>query len=152
MFRSRRHVIAASAVSLAMLGACSSGSSPNAPGPASTGAIRTIRITALDALRFRPARVTVKAGERVRFDVTNAGANKHEFIVGGKDVQMQHEQQMGAGASMSSGMQMNLPALTLPAGQTKTATVAFDSPGRLLYGCHQPGHYAAGMVGSIDVT
>ena len=36
-------------------------------------------------------------------------------------------------------------------GETATLVYTFDEPGELLYGCHVPGHYAAGMVGTITV-
>lgn len=37
-------------------------------------------------------------------------------------------------------------------GQTKEATVTFEDPGEILYGCHIEGHYDAGMVGTVTVT
>ncbi|HSJ43832.1 MAG TPA: hypothetical protein VK923_04015, partial [Euzebyales bacterium] len=33
-----------------------------------------------------------------------------------------------------------------------TEARTFVEPGDVLYGCHQPGHYDAGMVGVIEVT
>lgn len=37
-------------------------------------------------------------------------------------------------------------------GETQEVTVTFDRAGTILYGCHVPGHYAAGMVGTLDLT
>jgi uncharacterized cupredoxin-like copper-binding protein len=37
-------------------------------------------------------------------------------------------------------------------GETGRVTMTFDFAQRLLIGCHEPGHYEAGMVGSIDVV
>lgn len=45
-------------------------------------AARTVRVTANDRLRFRPAALSVKAGETVAFTVTNSGKLAHEFVVG----------------------------------------------------------------------
>jgi len=42
-------------------------------------------------------------------------------------------------------------AFVLDPGQTKETTWTFTAAGELLYGCHQPGHYGAGMVGTITV-
>jgi uncharacterized cupredoxin-like copper-binding protein len=83
--------------------------------------------------------------------VTNQGSNPHEFVLGDEAVQMQHEGQMSSDGSMH-GMDMDLPALTLTPGETKETTVTFDEPGTILYGCHEPGHYDGGMVGTITVT
>lgn len=41
--------------------------------------------------------------------------------------------------------------LSLEPGETGELTWRFTGSGEVLYGCHQPGHYAGGMVGSIDV-
>lgn len=149
-----RVTLALSAAALLALSACSK-SSTGAQSTASDGKEgRTIRITALDALRFDPAQVSVKAGERIRFVVTNAGSTEHEFFVGDEAMQMSHEQEMTPGGSMqSSGMEMGgMPALTLAPGETKEATATFDQPGQILYGCHEPGHYSGGMAGTITVT
>lgn len=146
------------------LAACSSGStsSNGAAGSPSMGSMggmgssaagaTTVDITASDTLKFDPSQVTVKAGEPVTFVVTNGGSTIHEFVVGDEALQMADEQQMGSGGSMSPGMNMDLPALTLSPGETQEATVTFDKPGVLLYGCHQPGHYQGGMVGTINVA
>lgn len=147
-----RKSIAFAAIGLAMvfvLAACSKGGTAGSTGTASSPAARTIGVKMLDTLKFDPATVTVRAGERVRFVVTNIGSNKHEFIVGDEQVQMAHEGQMGMSSMPMSG---NLPAFELAPGATKDVTVTFGQAGTLLYGCHEPGHYAAGMVGTITIS
>ena len=52
---------------------------------------RTIKITALD-IRFDKIRLHVRAGETVRFIVTNNGQLNHEFIIGDAREQAEHEQ------------------------------------------------------------
>jgi uncharacterized cupredoxin-like copper-binding protein len=39
-----------------------------------------------------------------------------------------------------------------PAGKTVRLVYSFDQPRTLEYGCHVPGHYAAGMRGTITIT
>jgi len=40
----------------------------------------------------------------------------------------------------------------VPAGTTRATTVTFGpSTGTMLFGCHLPGHYAYGMVGTIEI-
>jgi uncharacterized cupredoxin-like copper-binding protein len=43
-------------------------------------------------------------------------------------------------------------AFVLEPGETKEMTWHFTQSGEVLFGCHQPGHYAAGMKGTITVS
>jgi len=134
------------------LAACSSGSEAGTgSGTGSEPGLRTIEVSALDSLAFVPAVVRVQSGETVRFVVTNSGAGVHEFVLGDEATQMEHEGEMGMGASMEHEG-MDLPALSLQPGETQEVSVTFDRAGTILYGCHVPGHYAAGMVGALTVT
>jgi len=115
---------------------------------------RIIAIDANDQLRFSPDNVVVRSGETVAFRVSNSGLTEHEFVIGDAAVQAQHDREMAQPAS-GSGMQMNEDAtfaVTVPAGETRTLVYTFGSSGTLLYGCHEPGHYAAGMRGTITVV
>ncbi len=40
---------------------------------------------------------------------------------------------------------------TLEPGETKEMTRYLTEPGELIFGCHQTGHYAAGMLGTLTV-
>jgi Cu+-exporting ATPase len=109
---------------------------------------RTISLTTTDALRFAPDHLSVQSGETVAFEITNAGVLPHEFFVGTEAQQQAHEAEMSSGPPM-----MNEPnALDVPAGGTARLVYKFDQPGTLEYGCHVPGHYAAGMRGTITVS
>jgi magnesium-transporting ATPase (P-type) len=110
---------------------------------------RTIAVDASDQLRFAPSALTVRAGETVAFKVTNTGTTVHEFVVGDAAAQAAHEQEMAAG-TMTVGYEAN--AVSVPPGATRTLVYTFNQPGSLLMGCHTPGHYAAGMQGTITVT
>ena len=109
---------------------------------------RTIAVTTTDTLRFSPEQISVKAGETVAFDVINSGALPHEFFIGTPAEQQAHEADMASGSSM-----MDEPgAVNVLAGGTARLVYTFDQPGTLGYGCHVPGHYAAGMRGTITVS
>lgn len=108
---------------------------------------KTVNISMLDTLKFDPATVSVKMGQTVKFEITNAGAIVHEFVLGDQAMQDQEEAAM-AGGSMTSGPN----AVQLQPGESATVVWKFTVAGPLLYGCHEPGHYAAGMVGNIDVA
>lgn len=108
---------------------------------------RTIKTTALD-IRFDNIRLHVRAGETVRFIVTNKGQLTHEFIIG--DALEQHEQEMQKMAGMVMPDESN--GITLKPGQTKTLIWTFGQKGEVEFACHVPGHFAAGMVGEIFVS
>ncbi|HLH73503.1 MAG TPA: heavy metal translocating P-type ATPase, partial [Chloroflexota bacterium] len=121
-----------------------------APGGATTApADRTIAISANDQLRFLPDAVTVHVGETVAFQITSTGQLDHEFVIGDAAVQEEHEQEMASGSM--AGMNGSAFAFDVPAGRTATLVYTFNKPGLLYYGCHVPGHYAAGMRGTIRV-
>lgn len=111
-------------------------------------ATREIVVEASDDLRFDPSTLEVEAGEVVTFVVRNIGRTDHEFVLGDRAYQDMHEADMEGGAEM---MEMG-NALTVVPGETKQLTWRFDDAGDALYGCHEPGHYEGGMVGSISVT
>lgn len=109
---------------------------------------RTIKVTALDAMRFDPATFTVKAGETVRFVVTNTGKIDHEFALGDAESQREHAEMM---KKMPGMKHEEANAVTIPPGQAKEVVWQFAKPGKVEVGCHLPGHYEAGMKGDILV-
>jgi Cu+-exporting ATPase len=110
---------------------------------------RTVLLSTTDQLRFMPDSLNVRAGDTVAFVVTNPGTVAHDFVIGNENAQQAHERQMAVGAT--DGM-LGGSSIEVPAGATATLVYTFDQPGTLLFGCHVPGHYAAGMRGTITVT
>ncbi|HSJ00741.1 MAG TPA: plastocyanin/azurin family copper-binding protein, partial [Patescibacteria group bacterium] len=87
-------------------------------------------------------------GETVRFEVTNAGAAPHEFYLGDADEQAAHADEM---AEME--MAHDDPnGVSVDPGATETLEYTFDQAGEIFAGCHEPGHYEAGMVASLTVA
>ena len=123
------------------------GTVPGAPASASDST-RDIEIAATDAPAFDPSTVTVSAGEVVTFVVRNDGETEHEFVLGDEAYQEMHEHDMQTGEHMM-GMDN---ALTVAPGETEKLTWEFDEPGEVLYGCHEPGHFDEGMVGTITIN
>jgi len=114
-------------------------------------ASRVIEITANDDFTFSPPSVGVEEGETVTFRVTNAGVIPHDFTLGDSDMQDEHEAEM---AEMSGDMAMHDEpnAFVLAPGETKDMTWHMTESGQILFGCHQSGHYAAGMKGTITIV
>lgn len=96
--------------------------------------------------RFGVAAVEVEPGETVRFVLENTDPIDHEFIVGDARVQLAHERGTEAHHPPKPG------EITVPAGASRSTTVTFPtSPQTTLFGCHLPGHYAFGMVGTVRI-
>ncbi len=110
---------------------------------------RVVEIQATDKLVFEPAELTVKAGETITFRIVNTGQIPHDFTLGDQTTQDEHEQAMTEMAGMTMPDEVN--AMVVAAGETKELTWRFTEAGTFLIGCHQPGHYAAGMKGEITV-
>ena len=110
----------------------------------------TVEITQLDSFAFEPSDVEVQIGETVTFLVTNEGQTPHEFVLGDDMVQQGHESEM---QEMGGELMPDEPnALTVQPGETRSLTWTVTETGTLRFACHVAGHFAAGMVGTIDVS
>lgn len=114
-------------------------------------ATRVIQVTVGDELAFRPSTFEVSAGEVVTFEVTNEGSIEHEFVLGDEQMQQAMAEEMAEGDDHAHGGGMS-NAVTVHGGETGLLTWRFGEPGTVLVGCHVPGHYDAGMRGTVTVT
>jgi uncharacterized cupredoxin-like copper-binding protein len=110
---------------------------------------RVIEITASDDFNFDPASIEVSAGETVTFRVTNTGAIPHDFTLGDEATQHSHAEDMEEMAGMAMPDEPN--AVVVDPGETRELAWHFTEAGELLIGCHQTGHYEAGMKAQITV-
>ncbi len=101
-----------------------------------------------DELRFEPAEFRFQAGETVRFEVTNAGAIVHEFLIGDEAAQEQFEMEMSEGDGMAHDGDAGV---SIEPGESETFEYTFSEAGELLAGCHEPGHYDGGMQATIAI-
>ncbi len=118
-----------------------------------SAASRVIDISTLDTFRFTPDPIAVRVGETVTFRVTNDGVVPHEVVLDDQAGQDTHElemQEMTASGNMTMMMD-EANGFSLAAGESKVLSWTFTEPGTVYLGCHQPGHYAAGMVASVVV-
>ena len=125
----------------AAVAACSGGDS---------GADRTVPVRMFDDMRYEPDRFDVNAGDTVSFEVTNSGEVRHEFFIGTTDEHRQHAVEMRE-RDHADEAHANPAAVSVEPGATGTLEYTFDEAGELLIGCHEPGHYEAGMVAPITV-
>ncbi len=109
---------------------------------------RTIDVTMSDRMRFTPAKIAVRQGETVRFRVKNAGRTLHEMVVG----TMADLEAHAALMRKHPGMEHDEPHMVHVApGKTGSLVWQFTRAGQFHFGCLVPGHFEAGMVGSIEV-
>jgi uncharacterized cupredoxin-like copper-binding protein len=95
--------------------------------------------------KFSISTLHVRRGTTVRFLIRNTDPIHHEFIVGDAAVQNAHER----------GTETTHPPIP---GEVSVAPesvgetfVNFNTPGRVEFACHLPGHFKFGMKGWIVV-
>lgn len=109
---------------------------------------RTIRISMTDNMRFTPDRIEVTEGETVKLVIRNAGKMLHEMVIGTKAELDAHAEMM----KKYPTMEHDEPWMAhVEAGKTATMVWQFNRAGEFRYACLLPGHYGAGMVGTIVV-
>ena len=119
-------------------------------GGGAADADRTVSVRMFDDMRYEPERFDVDAGQTVRFEVTNSGEVRHEFFIGTTDEHREHADEMRE-RDHADEAHANPAAVSVEPGETGTLDYTFDEAGELLVGCHEPGHYEAGMVAPITV-
>ena len=114
---------------------------------------RTIRVTARDTMEFEPEAVSIAEGTTVRFVVDNVGQLQHSFTLATPTRQKEHEEEM-QGMSMdrmAGHMDGDPNGIVVQSGETESITWRFTEATTIEFACHIPGHYPAGMKGSINV-
>lgn len=109
----------------------------------------TVDIEMVDTA-YNPTTLTVPHRRKITFRFTNHGKIPHDAFIGDQAAQAEHEQEMqSGGAHHGHG---DDPAVTVDPGKTATLSHTFDRAGTTEIGCHQPGHYDAGMKITVTVT
>jgi uncharacterized cupredoxin-like copper-binding protein len=135
--------------------ACGDGDAAERNGP--TAEVVTVNMT---DNAFTPSKLEVKSGEETTFRFRNTGKVVHEAIVGTAEEQAEHEADMNGQAAEQDDRDMDgmdhggsdNDALSVEPGEAGELTHTFEEPGELLIGCHEPGHYEAGMKITVTVT
>ncbi len=109
---------------------------------------RTIEVDMDDSMRFTPSKIDVKAGETVRFLISNSGQLPHEMVLGSIEELKAHAAEMLA----MPDMQHSDPnMITVEPGQSGELVWQFGKTTKVDFACLIPGHSEAGMVGKIHV-
>src|SRR5450830_23351 len=118
--------------------------------PGAAGKVtRTIKVDMSDNMRFTPERLQVKAGDTIRFVVSNSGKIRHELVFGDEAQLKAHYAAMLKNPEMEHADDNQI---TLEPGKSCELIWQFTQAGTVNFACLQPGHYDAGMKGSVTVA
>ena len=130
---------------------------------------RTVRV-ALEDVYFEPEKINVRAGETIRFVLTNNGDLVHEFNIGTPHMHAEHQEEMQMmvdhGVLEPDRINFKMMKMKMPDGTTMehddpnsvllepngTAEIVwkFAKAMELEFACNIPGHYDAGMAGTFE--
>ncbi|WP_299733579.1 cupredoxin family protein [uncultured Endozoicomonas sp.] len=109
---------------------------------------RTISVTMHDNMRYSLDGLRVKAGETIRFMITNKGKIPHEFTIGDRKSLLQHRDMMRKMPDMHHEKDN---AITLNPGKFGELIWTFGHASDIQVACLIPGHYEAGMKFAVQV-
>ena len=109
---------------------------------------RTVDIEMLDTMRFKPNSITVQQGDTLHLRVRNAGKVLHELVIGTDKELQEHAELMRKHPTMEH----DEPYMAhVGPGKRGEIVWQFTRPGDFKFACLIPGHFEAGMVGTIKV-
>jgi uncharacterized cupredoxin-like copper-binding protein len=113
---------------------------------------RTVTIIATE-IKYDIEKITVKAGETVRFVLINKGEQPHELSIGSADEMAEHRQMMVdmAGMDMSEMHHEEGNSVSTEPDETKELIWQFGMAGSYEFSCNYPGHSESGMMGLLVV-
>ena len=120
-------------------------------GPTALVVSRSIEVRMDDQMRFTPSEIEVRTGETIRFVVHNTGRTVHEMVLGSDAEIREHAQAMQQGQNHHDDHGSGA-AITVAAGHKGELVVKFDQAATLQMACLIPGHYQAGMRGTVKVS
>jgi uncharacterized cupredoxin-like copper-binding protein len=110
---------------------------------------RIIRIDMSDTMRYFPDQIRVKRGDTIRFIARNSGKVPHEMVLGTMEGLKKHAAAMRQSGSTDHD---HVGAIHLAPGATGRLVWQFTKTGEYYYGCLVPGHFEAGMIGTVVVV
>lgn len=112
---------------------------------------RVIEVTMIERgkeMLYKPARITVRQGEQIRFKFYNEGVEDHEFVLATTEKNLEHAREMKKHPHMKHD---DPNAITLSPFNSGELTWKFTKAGTFEYACLIPGHREAGMHGVVVV-
>jgi uncharacterized cupredoxin-like copper-binding protein len=157
-------VILVGCVTSTTLAACDAGSPPPTPPirAGTAGAPREVNVVLKDWV-FLPDPVDVVPGETVLLHVINGGLEVHELVIGDQAVQDAWEVAEAAHADPPPGptpvvsVAPDVSGIRVVVASGQRIDLSWTIPdaaltGRLILGCHIPGHWAKGMRAAVRIA
>jgi|SRR5450830_11736 len=110
---------------------------------------RIVKVDMNDNMRFTPDKLQVKAGDTIKFVVSNSGKLKHEMVFGSAAQLQAHNAAMLKNPEMEHADDSQV---SVAPGHSGELIWQFSQAGIVNFACLQPGHYDAGMKGSVTVA
>lgn len=155
----RKTLIIGTLLTLTTLPAWASGSGEHGHGLAigvpgdADKVVRTVTIamkeTTSGKMLFSPANFTVSAGETIRIKFSNTGETDHEFVMDTAEAILEHKKLMEKFPEMEHD---DPNAIRLQPNGKGEIIWTFGKAGDYAFGCLIPGHYEAGMKGTLKIT
>ena len=117
---------------------------------ATPGVPKKVLSMVMTDFKFTPDTVTVAAGD-VKITQKNAGGVKHEFVLLKTDAAADSFPVKGAEINEDTAGTNVGEIPDVPPGKTMTKVFKNLKPGKYVFVCNLPGHYAGGMYGSMTV-
>ena len=111
-------------------------------------ATRTVTVDMTDQMRFIPDALSVRTGETVRFVLANKGTQMHEMVIGTPKDLARHAQMMRNNQHMQHD---DAHMAHVRPGASSEIVWNFNRAGTFQFACLVPGHYEAGMIGTVTV-
>jgi uncharacterized cupredoxin-like copper-binding protein len=146
-----RRKVLGTMTAVVILGGCGGGSDHGMSHDGAATPSRTVDVEMRD-IAYAPTAVDVKAGETVKFVFHNQGQIRHDAFIGDEAAQAEHEKEMRGGDSGGMGGHQGDDAIKVDPGMTGSLTHTFKPGESLVIGCHEAGHYAAGMKLALKVS
>lgn len=109
---------------------------------------RRVSIRMLDRLRFEPSHLSIRLGETLKIAIVNTGVVMHELAIGTPEALAEHADLMRRYPDMAHE---EAHVIHIPPGRRGTLVWHFNREGAFGFACLVPGHFDAGMRGTILV-
>jgi len=109
---------------------------------------RTVQIRMTDDMKFTPNHLEVREGETLRLRAVNRGKVMHEIVIGTREELAAHAEMM----KKHPNMEHDEPYMThVSPGKRGDIVWTFNRSGDFEFACLIPGHFEAGMRGTVRV-
>ena len=116
--------------------------------PAPQVSTKNLVIEASDSMRFVPSHLEIREGDQVRIILVNTGRVRHELVIGDEASLGRHAEAM----KHADGHHQDTEGISVEPGQVGMIVWPAKSAKPIGFACFEPGHFEAGMRGTVSVV